>query len=168
MGLLDRLWWSPEDQESEKEESEEQEDGPRPNQMVDFRIHIEQTRPEYRVKITYADGSTEKVTFDDYEESNGVRTYKRITDWEGTRTYKSHNTPERHMYGLNYQYEQVKEIVVENVRSFEILRELEETYTGTYEESLKYRYFKEHYKNYDVEVISGNWTDEIPDIPEVE
>lgn len=142
MGILSRIFGSGQD-----------EDGPDPEEPVDVKFHLEDEHPLKRVKITYDDGTTEKISYSRCFDNGETRQYKDISDTETSRKYRKHHGS-LSGYEINYEYEPVKEVVVENVRSFEVIRDSSYTYFGTHETRILRKYI-EKYENYgyDIEII---------------
>lgn len=145
MSLLNRIFGGSDD--------EEEDDGPSPKDIIEFRLNLSDQHTHRRVLITYDDGTTEKLYYDKSEQDNGVRTYYEISDWEGTKTYRTSWYDGHDNYGIEYEYEQVKEVVVENVRSFEILKETSYSYQGRYEDKKKREDYEYHEERYETEVL---------------
>lgn len=149
MGLLSKLLGG----SDEPETDEEEETGPQPDDKLTVRFNLSSDHVHKKVEVTYDDGTTETLYYDKYEEEDGKRVYMKIVDAEGAKTYNSWRG-DYDEYGIDYEYEQVKEIVVQNVRSFGIQEEYTYTYYGEHETTMKREDYERYDRHYDdVEVI---------------
>lgn len=143
MGLLSWLSRSEPEPDEETTDETEEDTEPSPDAWVTFTVKVETTQALQRVKVHYADGSDETIEYDICEESNGVRYYKEMDSYAGERTYKSWRKNHSRVYEVVFDYKPAKQVVIENVKSFEPLVEgHEEVFDGEISDSATYEDFE--------------------------
>lgn len=115
--------------ECEPEEEEEGEDSNiKPFYRLETEVESEITRKT--AKVVFASGKEETIEYHTFNQEYGIRKYKIMTDYDvGFQMIHFRKTA----LGFDYQYEQVKEVVMENVETVEVISEVTESFSEEFE-----------------------------------